>query len=256
MGRFASTVGLYEELRPPYPPMFFREVAQRLRLSRQRTLIDLGTGPGLLALGFAPFVAGTTGVDPEPKMLAAAQQAAARAEIDIRLIKARVEDLPPDIGAFDVVTIGRALHWMDREATLRVLARLVARDGAIAVCASFSARDDRNAWLHDYNAVRRVWSNDTLWAEAGSGERTHRDPGAFFAGSAFHLAEVVKVETRHEISARDLARRVLTFSSSSPEAVGENVEAMLRDVTQRLMPYSRDGFITEVVASTAQIVAR
>ena len=30
MGRFATTVALYEELRPPYPPSFFREVAQRL----------------------------------------------------------------------------------------------------------------------------------------------------------------------------------------------------------------------------------
>jgi hypothetical protein len=34
------------------------------------------------------------------------------------------------------------------------------------------------------------------------------------------------------------------------------VEAMLDDVTRRLMPYSRDGVITEVVASTAQIVTR
>ena len=255
MGRFASTVGFYQELRPPYPPIFFREVAERLRLSKQRTLIDLGTGPGLLALGFAPFVASITGVDPEPNMLAAARKAAARAEIDFTLIKTKVEDLSRDVGAFDIATIGRALHWMDREATLGVLSWLVARDGAVAVCASFSARDDRNTWLGDYNAARRTWSNETLWAESGS-ERIHRDIAAFFAGSAFHLADVIKVETSHEISVRDLARRVLTFSSSSPEAIGENVEAMLDDVTRRLMPYSRDGVITEVVASTAQIVTR
>jgi SAM-dependent methyltransferase len=256
MGRFSSTAGFYEELRPPYPRILFREVAERLRLSKQRTLIDLGTGPGLLALGFAPFAASITGVDPEPNMLAVARQAAARAEIDFTLIKAKVEDLPRGVGAFDIVTIGRALHWMNREATLGVLSWLVARGGAVAVCASFSARDDRNAWLGDYNAARRAWSNETLWAESGGGERSHRDIAAFFAGSAFHLADVIKVETSHEISVRDLARRVLTFSSSSPEAVGENVEAMLGDVAQRLMPYSRDGVITEVVASTAQIVTR
>ena len=56
MGRFATTVALYEELRPHYPPAFFRSVAQKLRLGKEHALIDLGTGPGLLALGFGPYV--------------------------------------------------------------------------------------------------------------------------------------------------------------------------------------------------------
>src|SRR5690242_15346556 len=103
MGRFATTVALYEELRPPYPPAFFATLADRLRLSRQHALIDLGTGPGLLALGLAPFVGRMTGVDPEPKMLAAARAAAARAGKAIDLIESRAEDLADDIGRFDLV---------------------------------------------------------------------------------------------------------------------------------------------------------
>jgi ubiquinone/menaquinone biosynthesis C-methylase UbiE len=77
MGRFSTTVPLYEEFRPPYPLEFFRNVAERLGLSRKHALIDLGTGPGLIALGFAPYVGRIVGVDPEPAMLAAARQAAA-----------------------------------------------------------------------------------------------------------------------------------------------------------------------------------
>ena len=79
MGRFATTVPLYEKLRPPYPAEFFRNVAQRLRLGKEHALIDLGTGPGLLALGFAPYVGRIVGVDPEPAMLAATKKAAADA---------------------------------------------------------------------------------------------------------------------------------------------------------------------------------
>src|SRR5436853_5301014 len=112
MGRFAATVALYEELRPPYPPGFFRQVAQQLRLSKAHALIDLGTGPGLLALGFAPYVGRIVGVDPEPGMLAAASKAAAGAGQAFTLIESRAEALPTDVGRFDVVTIGRALHWM------------------------------------------------------------------------------------------------------------------------------------------------
>jgi SAM-dependent methyltransferase len=256
MGRFASTAALYEELRPPYPVQFFRAVAQRLKLSKQHALIDLGTGPGLLALGFAPYVGRVVGVDPEPKMLAAARLAAARAGQALTLIEGNAETLAPDIGSFDVVTIGRALHWMERDGALALFERLVARDGAILVCASYSARDARNPWLDDYNAARRAWSPSTLWAESGTGSRTHRDLAAFFAGTPFHVADVVKVETSQEINVSDLARRVLTFSSSSPAALGDKADAMLRDVEQRLVPHARDGIISEIVVSAAQIAKR
>jgi cyclopropane fatty-acyl-phospholipid synthase-like methyltransferase len=256
MGRFATTVALYEELRTPYPPSFFREVVQRLALGKQHALIDLGTGPGLLALGFAPYVGRIVGVDPEPAMLAAAKKAAEHASQAFTLIEGKAEDLPDGVGRFDVVTIGRALHWMDREATLARLERLVAPEGVILVCASFSATDGRNPWLDDYNTARHAWSEESLWSASGSGGRTHRDLVGFFQGTRFHAADVIRVETKHEISVRDLARRVLTFSSSSPDVVGVKVEAMLRDVEQRLLPLSRDGCITEIVVTTAQEVKR
>ena len=124
MGRFASTVALYEELRPPYPPAFFRRVAGQLELRSDHALIDLGTGPGLLALGFAPYVGRIVGVDPEPAMIAAARTAAARVSRTLTLIEGKAEELPTDLGSFDVITVGRALHWMDRDATLALFERL------------------------------------------------------------------------------------------------------------------------------------
>ncbi|KJC46499.1 class I SAM-dependent methyltransferase [Bradyrhizobium sp. LTSP857] len=256
MGRFASTASLYEHLRPPYPSEFFRSVAQKLGLSKRCGLIDLGTGPGLLALGFAPYVGRIVGVDPEPAMLEAARRAAANAGHALTLIEGKAETLPADIGTFDIVTIGRALHWMDRDQTLALLDRLVARDGAIAICASFSATNGRNPWLDGYNEVRRRWSPAQLWEEAGRGTRTHRDLPAFFRGSAFQPTELVAVETSHAVSVQDLTRRTLTYSSSSPDALGENVEAMLHEVEERLVSFSRDGMIAETIISTAQIVKR
>src|SRR5258708_39454399 len=162
MGRFATTVPLYEKLRPPYPAEFFRNVAQRLHLGKEHALIDLGTGPGLLALGFAPYVGRLVGVDPEPAMLAAARKAAADASKAITLIESRAEALPSDVGQFDVVTIGRALHWMDRDALGPLFERLVAPDGTILVCSSSSAADGRNPLLGEYNEALRVWFASSL----------------------------------------------------------------------------------------------
>ncbi len=56
MGRFATTVPLYENFRSPYAAGFFETVARRARLGKADRLIDLGTGPGIIALGFAAYV--------------------------------------------------------------------------------------------------------------------------------------------------------------------------------------------------------
>ena len=55
MGRFASTVAYYESARPPYGAAFFAAVAQQLGLDRSQRLLDVGAGPGFLAIGFAPY---------------------------------------------------------------------------------------------------------------------------------------------------------------------------------------------------------
>jgi SAM-dependent methyltransferase len=67
MGRFASTVEFYARYREPYPPEFFQKVAEQIGLRGDETLLDVGCGPGMLAIGFAPFVGSCTGLDPEPR---------------------------------------------------------------------------------------------------------------------------------------------------------------------------------------------
>ena len=126
----------------------------------------------------------------------------------------------------------------------------------MAVCASFSATDGRNAWLEDYTAARRAWSDKRLWSQSRSGERVRRELSSLLQGTTFQTAEVIRVESAKETSVADLAQRVLTFSSSSPAALGEKVEPMLRDVEERLMPAIRKGVFTEIVVSTAQIARR
>lgn len=248
MGRFATTVPLYQEFRPPYPSEFFRSVAERLGFTHEHKLIDLGTGPGLLALGFAPYVGRIVGVDPEPAMVTAARENAARQGKRFTLIEGKAEALPVEIGRFDVVTIGRALHWMEREAVAALFERLVTPDGIIVVCASRSAADGRNAWLDTYNEARRSWSG----SEPGGGHR-----GALAAaleGGRFQEIDEINVETGREISAADLAQRVLTYSSSSPAILGDKADAMLRDVEARLMPFSHKGMLSEIVIATAKVV--
>jgi cyclopropane fatty-acyl-phospholipid synthase-like methyltransferase len=74
MGRFASTVEFYIRYREPYASAFFRTVAEQLALRGDEALLDIGCGPGPLAIGFAPFVGSCTGLDPEAAMIEAAKE--------------------------------------------------------------------------------------------------------------------------------------------------------------------------------------
>jgi len=247
MGRFATTAALYEQFRPPYSPEFFRAVVERLRLGKQHALIDLGTGPGLLALGFAPYVGRIVGVDPEPAMLEVAARAAARAGSGLALIESTAEALPREVGSFDVVTIGRALHWMDRYLIGPLLQWLVAPGGVVLICSARSATDGRNVWLDAYSEARRYWSGTT--------ERTNYRPdlAAILADTRFRIGETIAVEGSHELTASDLAHRVLTLSGSSPAVLSDKADAMLHDVEQRLLPFSRAGSLREVVIANADV---
>ena len=126
-GRFASTVAHYESARAPYGKAFFAAVGRDLGLDRSQRLLDVGTGPDLLAIGFAPDCREVVGVDPEPAMVEAARSAAVRAGVAVKFVKGRFEDKAAGLGGFDVVTIGRAIHWLDPEPAQKALDRVVSR---------------------------------------------------------------------------------------------------------------------------------
>lgn len=152
MGRFASTVAFYESARPPYGAGFFAAAAETLGLDRRQRLLDVGAGPGLLAIGFAPYCREVLGVDPEPAMIEAARAAAKRAGVAATFVEGRFEDVAQKLGAFDIVTIGRAIHWLEPGQARVALDRAVAPGGRILVCHASSVDDGRNPWLKAFNA--------------------------------------------------------------------------------------------------------
>ena len=249
MGRFASVAAFYERSRPPYGPLFFEAVARRLVLGGTERLLDIGTGPGVLALGFAPWIAELVGVDPEPAMLAAARGAADRAGAAFRLIEGRAEDLPDDAGLFDIVTIGRALHWMDPAPTRAVLDRVVAPRGFVVICRSSPVSDGRNPWLEAYDLARGQWG------EPGPRARHALDRSAFFAGTRFRFRETVSVEFEQDIAATALVDRVLSMSTTSPDAIGSDVGALRASIAAALDPFAKDGLLHEIVGARADVFA-
>jgi SAM-dependent methyltransferase len=247
MGRFATTVPFYSRYREPYPQAFFQTVARRLNLTGRERLADIGCGPAPLALGFAPYVTSCTGIDPEPAMLTEARQQASQAGIVLSLIEARMEQLPESLERFDLVTIGRALHWMEPEATSRVLDRMVAMGGWILVCGSSPPPGTSNPWLEPHNEVRR------RWADHNGEERYPADAEQRFAGSRFHFVETTVVATVHWVTPGELVRRSLSRSTTSPRVLGERQAEFEREIMEALRPFIMNGAVREEIHASALI---
>lgn len=247
MGRFASTAQFYRRYREPYPPEFFRAVATRLGLTGRERLVDAGCGPAPLAIGFAPFVKSAVGVDPEANMISEAKVAAGEAGVRIELLQARIEDIGETLGSVDLVTIGRALHWLPREGTLAVLDRLLARNGWIAVCWSITSEAPINRWLATFNQIRRPWSSDPH-------ERRYRiRPETWFSGSRFQEAGEIGITYRRAVKVSDIIGRALSLSTTSPAVLGHRRRDFERALREGLEPFAIGGVLREEIIARATI---
>lgn len=248
MGRFDSTAPFYARYREPYPPSFFREVARREELHDHQRLIDIGCGPGSLAVGFAPFVRSCVGVDVETEMLEAARVEAARAGVHVDLIQARIEELPADIGVFQAVTIGRALHWFDRDEALAVLDRIVAANGWIAICGTTAHSAVGQGWTGKFHDLRRAWSSnpdETCY---------HVNYEEWFRGSRFAKVEDVEVTETHQVTVPHLIGRALSMSTTSPEVLGDRRPAFEAAMREALEPLATGGSFDERITAVAMIL--
>jgi SAM-dependent methyltransferase len=249
MGRFASTVEFYFRYREPYPPAFFNNVAELVGLRGNENLLDIGCGPGLLAIGFAPFVEHCTGIDPEAAMIAAAKAATAEAGVALSLIHARIEEFTA-ARTFDVITIGRALHWLDRNAALPVLERIVSERSRILICGARSVETPATPWVKPYEDVRHGLYSDT------DRKRYRLEAKEWFSGSCFRGLATTSVTESRQVTIADLVNRALSKSSTSPAILGERRAAFEAEITAVLEPFAQHGILQEQIVARVSIFGR
>jgi SAM-dependent methyltransferase len=114
--------------RPPYAPALYQKLLSVLP-GREATL-DLGCGPGKIALELAPHFRDVIAVDPSGPMLEAAREISDCVNVTWR--HAKTEDLDID-RLVDLITIGAAVHWMDHPNVFPKMARGLREDGVLAI---------------------------------------------------------------------------------------------------------------------------
>lgn len=135
---FGKTSADYARHRAGFPPELFDRLS-RLGVGREgRRVLDLGTGTGTLARGFAlRGCAGrgceVVGLDPSAEMLGEARRLDAEAGVRVGYVVGRAEETGMPDGAFDVVAAGQCWHWFERDAASREARRVLAPGGRLVI---------------------------------------------------------------------------------------------------------------------------
>jgi SAM-dependent methyltransferase len=252
-GRFRELANFYTTGRPTYPRLLARRVADLVSLDGTQTVLDLGTGPGFLALDFQPFAGRVIGVDPEPEMLHAARRNAVKAGVQIEFVAGSSGDLGSQFGRLHLVTIGRAFHWMDRQRTLELLDTLIEPVGGVALFQESYPEVPVNDWHPSFQAIL-----DYYGAADPARDRTHnnKDHETVLLDSAFSHLERVAVLERRTTSIEHIVDRSLSYARAWEGRPGSRLKDMAMEVRDALEPYTIKGNVQEVLEGTALIARR
>src|SRR5215469_12739332 len=142
---FAGTAPYYDRFRAPYAQAAINFIIECYSLSKRERALDLGCGPGTIAIPLSYTVGEVVAVDADADMIEEGKRlAASRGRQNIQWLRSRAEDISLVMGPFRVAAIGQAFHWMDRDEVLQKLAILIADGGGLALVNPGKRRPQEN----------------------------------------------------------------------------------------------------------------
>ena len=253
--RFQTAAAHYLQGRPAYAAGLFPRIARICGLGHDHRVMDLGCGPGQIAVALAPFAGEVIGIDPEPEMLAVAAETADRAGVRVGWRQGSSYDLGPQLGRFRLVTMGRSFHWMDRVETLRRLDTMIDPAGAVVLIHDDHPKVPDNRWVKPYHELLERYSEDDV------GRQIRRSPDwlnhtAVLLDSPFSRLEEVSIIERRRIQTESLIDRALSMSGVMAATMSDRVEALIAEIEGLTAEHESDGMVPEVIASSALIARR
>ncbi len=201
-------------------------------------LLDLGCGPGLVAIRLAHLFDQVIAIDPEPEMLVEGKAAAESAGVsNLEWRHGSSEDLSPQLGSFRLVTIGNAFHWMDRARTLDALYDLVTEGGGLAVAGHGAPipPPPPTPWRAAINRVIRQYLGDRPlpWKAPGpSPEERHE---AYLARARFKDVTTYAESFDIRWTLDSIIGNLYSTSFCSRRLLGDRVEAFERDLRSSVL---------------------
>ncbi|MFB6354505.1 MAG: class I SAM-dependent methyltransferase [Halobacteriales archaeon] len=240
---FEGTEAYYAEHRPGYGEEAIRYLRERFGLDGDSRVLDLGCGPGTIAIPLAAHVGEVVGMDPSEAMLdQARERASAAGRQHIEWVLGSDADLDAGLGTFRLTTIGRAFHRLDQQRSLDRLQELTGPDGGVALLGDPEwVIRGRRAWQ---TAVYEVVSRYVADVPERTGPIEYDEPyDETLAAAGYADVEVATFEFEREWSIDDIVGYVRSLSYCSPRQLGADRPAFEAEVRDRLNDHGVPPFV-------------
>jgi SAM-dependent methyltransferase len=229
--------GDYAKHRAGFPDWFFDRIEAAGLFRPGMRVLDLATGTGTLARGFAKRGGIVTGLDIAPEMMAQAKALDAEAGVSVEYVQAKAEATGQPAAQFDLISAGTCWFWFDGDLAAAEATRVLKPGGHLMIAML--------AWLPLQNNVvaaseRLIEKHNPAWTlgnyHAG-GVRYMRDlaNGGFADRESFSVD--YDIPYSHEAwRGRIRASAGVSAASLSPEKVAafdaEHATMLARDFPQ------------------------
>lgn len=254
---YEGSAQFYARGRMPYPQALADALRHELALDGTGRLLDVGCGPGMLTILLAPLFAEAIGIDADAAMVAEASRRASQSAAFRRL---RAEELPADLGTFDVITFAQSFHWMEQMDVAKKVRAMLRPGGAFVNVGATTHEGDGNV---PHDAIKGLVQSYLGPARRAGRSSVGNDgppwnaPQALDAAGFGAAVEIpVPAGQVYERREDDLVASVFSRSSSAPHLFGERLGEFEHDLRALLREHAPADGYRERVRDMALLVRR
>ncbi|MFC4559209.1 class I SAM-dependent methyltransferase [Virgibacillus kekensis] len=244
---FKGAAEYYSRYRPMYPTSLVRALVKKFELDGQGKMLDLGCGPGRLAIRFSDWFEEIVGIDKEPEMIEEAKRISNEARVentrwftgDIEEYKGQSDD------RLRLITMAKSFHWMDRKVTLDTLYLLVTDGGGVAIIDDYSPDKELLPWQQKVEEVRKHWYGE----ERKAGNTTYSHPSVshqeIVADSQFEM-EIHQLPAHEHIwTIESIIGNLYSTSYGAKRFLGKRAEPFETHLREELLAIDSSGVFKE-----------
>jgi SAM-dependent methyltransferase len=251
---FAGTARYYAQFRPPYAQAAIDYIIATFGLGDGARSLDLGCGPGTIAIPLSRSVAEVVAVEPDAGMMEEGRRLAAeRWRMNIQWVQARAENISVDLGRFRAATIGQSFHWMDRDLVLRKLADLIEDGGGLALV-NPGKRRPQESWEEAASEIVEKFLGPRRRHPNANPEPEHEPAlrrSKHFAGFA---AREFPTSINRDVAS--ILGCVYSYSYSARHLFGNDIGTFEAELSETLLKFNPSGIFSEHVETEVILAPR
>ncbi len=245
---FAGTARYYARYKVPYPEELFRDIADEFSLDGKGRLLDLGCGPGTVALRLHDLFEEVVGIDPDPAMIEEADRRCdAIGATNVHWVCMPAEGISGKLAPVRLVTLGSSLHWMNQELVLRTSHALLSDDGGIAIFGMPGMWDGPEPWQQEATRIVKRWLGDQRRAGRGTFTSPEERWGQVLERSPFVRVKQREYRFDHVWTVDTIIGFLYSTSFAARPLFGDSCDAFEEDLRSALQQLSPKGIFHEKV---------